>query len=419
MKSSSSGQIPDLDEENPLRKSLKSVEANRVASEDKQHYILMKKASKKGANVLFDVNLEVDQIDIYRETKRKDHFQRLEREPARFKEAFIDQSINLTFISDSSEDSHFDSDNDSFEKTSTVADDTTSSSFSEVDSGSIGNQVQRTDIECTESRLFHEENVTGETTGVANVLKDNSLLSEAGQRQDELEDYEIENASKKQRTSSYSMPLSTESGVAGLVDHVKQTKNVTMLLPESKGDSQRQEDLEEYGIENASQKQRTASELTSLDTESVGTGLISHAKSLSDSENSAEQMLKVISKPNTDDQNIDSSDACTLNKKVELPLEVLDAYTKGDSSSVTDTEHTCPMESRVPVGDNEMLTDVCAPVVNMQVNDLETVDSSYHTHAAPVEDFMEGEHLLDTGNFRKKLFLSNPCLSEESIVLAE
>ena len=93
MNSRSSGEIAELDEDEFFGKSAKTIEAKRVASEDRQHYILMKKSGKKGGeNVLFNTNLEIDKIDIYRETKRKENFERLERDPAQFKESVIDMN---------------------------------------------------------------------------------------------------------------------------------------------------------------------------------------------------------------------------------------------------------------------------------------------------------------------------------------
>ena len=108
MKTKSSGHIAELDEEDALRKKLKSFEANRVASEDKQHYILLKKGDSKARNILFNSELEASNLEIYDGVKRNDNFERLEREPLQFNSSSVDQPGMVTFMSDSAEDSDFD-----------------------------------------------------------------------------------------------------------------------------------------------------------------------------------------------------------------------------------------------------------------------------------------------------------------------
>eukprot|EP00794_Sanderia_malayensis_P011202 gene11202-12377_t len=113
MNTRSSSEIAELDEREYLRKNAKSVEARRVASEDRKHYILMKKSGKKGGeNILFNTELELDKVDVYKELKKSENFEKLEREPAIFKEAFMDNWTTMAFLSESSEDSDFDDDED-------------------------------------------------------------------------------------------------------------------------------------------------------------------------------------------------------------------------------------------------------------------------------------------------------------------
>ena len=108
MKTKSSGQIADMEEEIILQKNIKSVEANRIASEDKHHYILLKKEEKIGGNVLFNTKIEKDKLEIYEGIKRNESFDRLEREPVQFSTSSIDQSNIVSFMSDSTDDSDFD-----------------------------------------------------------------------------------------------------------------------------------------------------------------------------------------------------------------------------------------------------------------------------------------------------------------------
>jgi len=108
MKTKSSGHITELEEEDALRKKLKSFEANRVASEDKQHYILLKKGNRKAGNILFNSELEVNNPEIYEGVKRNENFERLEREPLQFNSSSVDQPYMVAFMSDSTEDSDFD-----------------------------------------------------------------------------------------------------------------------------------------------------------------------------------------------------------------------------------------------------------------------------------------------------------------------
>ena len=108
MKTKSSGHIAELEEENALRKRIETFEANRIASEDKHHYILLKKEEKKGENVLFSSKLEVNALEIYEGVRRNENFDRLEREPLQFNSLSVDQPNIITFMSDSTEDSDFD-----------------------------------------------------------------------------------------------------------------------------------------------------------------------------------------------------------------------------------------------------------------------------------------------------------------------
>lgn len=108
MKTRSSGQIAELEEEKNFRKNIKSVEANRIASEDKHHYILLKKDLKNTGNILFNAELESDKLEIYKGIKRKENFERLEREPVQFSSSSIDESNIVNFVSDSAEDSDYD-----------------------------------------------------------------------------------------------------------------------------------------------------------------------------------------------------------------------------------------------------------------------------------------------------------------------
>eukprot|EP00795_Rhopilema_esculentum_P016754 gene16754-8213_t len=109
MNSKSSGDIGELEEESYLRKNMKTFEASRVASEDKRHYILLKKDKKKGENILFSSSIDItSQSDIYKGVKRKEHFERLEREPIKFNSSSIDRLGTADFMSDTTEESDFD-----------------------------------------------------------------------------------------------------------------------------------------------------------------------------------------------------------------------------------------------------------------------------------------------------------------------
>ena len=109
MNSKSSGDIGELEEESYLWKNIKTFEASRVASEDKRHYILLKKDKKKGENILFSSSLDISsQSDIYEGVKRKEHFERLEREPIQFNSSSIDGLGTADFMSDTTEESDFD-----------------------------------------------------------------------------------------------------------------------------------------------------------------------------------------------------------------------------------------------------------------------------------------------------------------------
>ena len=108
MKTRSSGEIAEAEEGRYLTENVKNFEANRISSEDKQHYILMKKEGKKGENMLFNTELEMDRIEIYEGVRKNENFDRLERDPVKFKDAFIDDSGIVSLMSDSAEDSDFD-----------------------------------------------------------------------------------------------------------------------------------------------------------------------------------------------------------------------------------------------------------------------------------------------------------------------
>lgn len=108
MKTRSSGEIAEAEEGRYLGKNLQSFEANRISSEDKQHYILMKKDGRKGENMLFNTELETDRIEIYEGVRKNENFDRLERDPVKFKDAFIENSGIVSLMSDSAEDSDFD-----------------------------------------------------------------------------------------------------------------------------------------------------------------------------------------------------------------------------------------------------------------------------------------------------------------------
>lgn len=108
MKTKSSGQIADLEDGRLQQKNVKSLEANRIVSEDKHHYILLKKEGGKRGNVLFETDLESDRLEIYEGIKRNDNFERLEREPAQFNSSSLDQSDVVILTSDSADDSDFD-----------------------------------------------------------------------------------------------------------------------------------------------------------------------------------------------------------------------------------------------------------------------------------------------------------------------
>ena len=110
MKTKSSGHIAEFDEENFLRKKIQSFEANRIASEDKHHYILLKKEDKKGGNILFNSELETSNLEIYEGVRRNENFERLERQPLQFSSSSVDQTNIVSFMSDSTEDSDFDED---------------------------------------------------------------------------------------------------------------------------------------------------------------------------------------------------------------------------------------------------------------------------------------------------------------------
>ena len=108
MKTRSSGEIAEAEEGRYLGKNVKNFEANRISSEDKQHYILMKKEGKKGENMLFNTELEMDRIEIYEGVRKNENFDRLERDPVKFKDSLIDDSGIVSLMSDSTEDSDFD-----------------------------------------------------------------------------------------------------------------------------------------------------------------------------------------------------------------------------------------------------------------------------------------------------------------------
>ena len=82
----------------------KNVEAKRVMSEDKQHYILIKSAGRSGGNTLFTGIVEDDDEEYCDDSEKTDHFKRIERQPAEFKEVYLDEVTAVGSISESSSD---------------------------------------------------------------------------------------------------------------------------------------------------------------------------------------------------------------------------------------------------------------------------------------------------------------------------